>query len=758
MGTMGWVLGLVLLAQPTGAIHGIVVDTANGTGVGRVSVRLQSTGRTVVTDDGGRFELADVATGEHELYVSAVDFILVKRTVTVTAGATSDVTVVLSEGTGTLHETVDVRGSAITPRREPAVAAEQTLGSRELQQLRGILTNDPLRAVQVLPGVAAGDDFRSEFAIRGMGVQHMTFTFEGIATPFLLHTVQQVHDSGSIAMVNGDVLEEISLLNGAYPQRHGNRLGAEIDFRMRDGSRERVHSHVSVSAIDASGVVEGPIGSSPLDAARDDPERVEAPKRGSWLFSARKSYLDLLVSRLYPVQNVSFGFADAQAKVAYDVNARNQIHLAFTGGRSQLERQPDLIGAGNLRSADNRSAMGVMTWRYLPSARFSLVQRVAVVANTFRNSSRDGAELNGGDGQDLVYRADLSVAPDAGVLFESGGEARRSTGAGREQRLVNGQLQAREDYDGSAVAASVYAQTRLGPATGPSITPGVRIDRWSLTSRTTASPWIQALLPLSRALTVRAGAGVHRQEPDFAAILGTRGTPDLRPERAYHADVGVEGRIGTTGRWQITGYDREDRDLLRLPDIDVRAVNGALVFGSLTTHYQNALSGHARGIEWLVQRQSPNGFSGWASYALGYARYRDVTTGEAFWGDFDQRHTINLYGTYRLSDRLSLSARFRQGSNFPTAGYWDARDGAYFVGTERNTLRVPAYSRIDARANRTFTWDQKRLTLFLEAINVANHANARFALPLISRRTFEATGLYENMVPLIPSIGILIEF
>jgi hypothetical protein len=634
-------------------------------------------------------------------------------------------------------------------RREPAVAAEQTLWSRELQQLRGILTNDPLRAVQVLPAVAAGDDFRSEFAIRGAGVEHMTFTFEGISTPFLLHTVRRVQDSGSVAMINGDVLEEISLLNGAYPQRHGNRLGAEIDFHMREGSRERVQSHVSVSALDASGVVEGPLGSS---------------KRGSWLFSARKSYLDLLVERLYPEQNVSFGFLDAQAKLTYDVTPRHQIHVAFTGGSSRLERQPDLLGAGNLRNADNQSAMGVLTWRYLPSPRVSLVQRVGVADNTFRNMSRDGAELDAGDAQDVVYRADLAFspgAPNGRVMVESGGDVRRSAGGGREQRLSNGRFQSREDYNSVATASSAYAQARLGSTKGGSLTPGVRIDRRSLIARTTASPWIQTLWPLTAwpgALTVRAGGGVHRQEPDFAEVLGSRGTRDLRPERAYHADIGVEGRIGATSRWQMTMYNREDRDLLRLPDSELRVVNGALVFPPLTTRYRNALDGHARGVEWLVQRQSPNGFSGWASYALGFVWYRDVTTGETFWGDFDQRHTVNLYGTYRLSDRLSLSARFRLGSNFPVAGYWDPRGGTYFVGTERNSVRIPSYSRLDVRANRTFTWDQKRLTLFLEAINVANRTNARVAVPSINRGTFETTGLFERMVPLVPSIGILLEF
>src|SRR4030095_14768455 len=88
--------------------------------------------------------------------------------------------------------------------------------------------------------------------------------------------------------------QQVTLLSGAYPERHGNRTAAEIDFLMREGSRDRVQSHLSVSAIDASGVVEGPIGGS---------------KRGAWLFSARKSYLDLIVERLYPEQNLSFGFA-----------------------------------------------------------------------------------------------------------------------------------------------------------------------------------------------------------------------------------------------------------------------------------------------------------------------------------------------------------------------------------------------------------------------------------------------------------------
>ena len=188
-----------------------------------------------------------------------VGFILVKRPVDVAPGAPLDLTIALSEGTGTYSETVTVAGERFR-EQEKSVPAQQTLGSADIQNLRNLLTNDPMRAIQVLPGVTTGDDFRSEFAVRGSPFGRMNFTFDGIPTSFLLHTVQQVQDGGSIAMLNGDILDGITLLNGSYPQRYGNRLGAELDFHMREGSRDRTQTRIGVSGTDASVVVEGPLG------------------------------------------------------------------------------------------------------------------------------------------------------------------------------------------------------------------------------------------------------------------------------------------------------------------------------------------------------------------------------------------------------------------------------------------------------------------------------------------------------------------
>jgi hypothetical protein len=729
------------LAQPAaGSIRGFVVDARDGGAVGRVSIRLQDTGATVVTGDDGRFELTGVAPGDHELYVSAVDFGLVKRTVTVVAGAAADVTIVL--GSGAFTDTVTVRGQA-PERREPESAAEQRLGGSELQQLRGLLTNDPLRAVQALPGVATGDDFRSEFAVRGLGVDMMNFTFEGVSTPLLVHTVREIRETGSVAMINADVLADATLNAGTYPQRYGNRLGAELDFRMREGSRERVQSHVSVSATDAAVVAEGPIGEL---------------KNGSWLASVRKSYLDFVIEKLYPDQQLGFSFADAQGKLVYDVTPHQQIQFAITAGESTLKRRPDLLLPGDLSTGTNQSAVGVFSWRYLPSSTLTLTSRTAVTANAFENISIAGPELDNGHSHDLIDRVDAVYSPSTRLTIETGGEVRQSAGSLGDSRLGVAAFVVRDRFDGTAWQLSGYALARATLAGGATIVPGVRFDRWTLTDHAEASPWIEASAPIASSLTLRGGAGVSRQDPGFDEVVGLRGTADLATARAYQVEAGIEGRITRTARWQVTAYDREDRDLLRLPNAEVRLFGDFAAGPSTRSRYVNAIDGFSRGVELLVERKTANGLSGWLSYSLGFARDRDRTTGESFWSDFDQRHTINFYGNYRLTERSSIGARFRAGSNFPAPGYWQSDAGGFALSDQRNTLRIPPYARLDVRGNRTFAWQRKRLTLFVEVLNVLDRTNERVSIPLIDPRTLRVTNLFETLVPLVPSAGLLLEF
>jgi hypothetical protein len=107
-----------------GTIRGVVLDRAVGSPIADVSVRLQDAKQTVKTDDAGRFELTDVAPGRRTLYVSVVGFILVKRGIEMPPGGTLELTIALSEGTGTYTESV-TRETTSTANL-PSAAARST--------------------------------------------------------------------------------------------------------------------------------------------------------------------------------------------------------------------------------------------------------------------------------------------------------------------------------------------------------------------------------------------------------------------------------------------------------------------------------------------------------------------------------------------------------------------------------------------------------------------------------------------------------
>ena len=325
------------------------------------------------------------------------------------------------------------------------------------------------------------------------------------------------------------------------------------------------------------------------------------------------------------------------------------------------------------------------------------------------------------------------------------------------QRFTQGRYRVINDFGGRATRAGAFAQLRwtAGPLT---LVPGVRADHWSLTGESTMSPWLQGDWRLTPSISVRGGAGVYRQFPEFEQVIGSLGQSGARSQRAAQYDLGFEQRLGQSMRWQVTLYDREEHGFFRRPAAETRLVLGRVVRGSTSAPWQPSLDGYARGVELLVQRKSTSGVSGWLSYSFGRSRENDWQTRESYWSDLDQRHTFNLYLFYRITGRTSVSAKLRAGSNVPAPGYYMQVGSEYFVSSVRNAVRLPTYSRVDLRGNRTFNWSRMRLTLFGEIMNVLNRDNVRFNPPGISTSTGRVSGLFESMIPIVPSAGILIEF
>ena len=642
-----------VVAQPqTGVVGGRVVDARSDQPLARVLVHVENHPTFVETDESGAFTVT-LPPGRFTIAASLIGYAVVRQAVHIQPGGSMNLIIELSEGAGTFEEHVAVAGAMRTEvERAPAGSV---LHGRDLQALRGVMLDDPLRAVQALPAATSTDDFYSEFAVRGSSFRHLNLAIDGIPSPYLIHTIHGLTDGGSIAMVNSEALGAVSLLPGGYPQRIGRRLAGQIDLTTRDGDRERFHGRVGLSGTSATFIGEGPL----------------TGKRGSYVVSARRSYLDYLVKRIDPEGSFGFGFSDALAKVTFDVDSRNQIQVLTVFGRSAFDEGVEDIGRNDEAYATSRAWFSAVTWRLTPSRAFSLSQHVYITGRNYRNTSEEDIVLDTGGASDVAWRADAAYAPHDGWLAEFGGDLQRLSARNARRRTLDGANEpiVLEDYRVTSRAASAYVQfsARVGRL---SINPGGRLDYWGPTGVTTASPWITGELSMTAGTRLRMGSGIYRQFPALDRLNGLRGEARLKPERATHVDVALSRMFARGIDVQVTGYTRAERDILRALGAEphrISAVSIALARGD--ARWSNRLDGRARGVEALIRRDSATGLSGWIAYAYARHRYEDAQAGETFWSDFDQRHTFSAFGLYRVSNRTSVGAKFRYGSNYPITGY-----------------------------------------------------------------------------------------
>lgn len=113
---------------------------------------------------------------------------------------------------GRFVEAVIVRATA---RDGDAAPARATLDAEGVQAARSLLHDDPLQTVQTLPGVAAADDFRSEFSVRDSPYRHIGIVVDGVSAPWLKHSVYGRTDAGSLSLFGNDVINEATLRGGA---------------------------------------------------------------------------------------------------------------------------------------------------------------------------------------------------------------------------------------------------------------------------------------------------------------------------------------------------------------------------------------------------------------------------------------------------------------------------------------------------------------------------------------------------------------
>lgn len=743
-------------AQTTSnALRGQVVDATTGEAIAKAKVVVQSSNQSnelsTTTDDAGLFVFDNLTAGEIELTVSTVNYALLKRRITLEADEETSVTVALSQEAATLKEEVTVSVAPFDSLTSTAVASEQRLTKTELAQTSSVIVSDPLRAAQALPGVVANDDFRSEFAVRGAGFDRVGLFIDDAQTDNFVYTVRGFSDTGSLSIINGDALESVALLAGAYPARYGDSTAGAVVLETREGNRVKRNVRVGASVTNVNGIIDAPF----------------ANKRGAYLFSARKSFAGLITRRLQnEVEDTNpppiVEFADVQGKIVYDLNQRHKLALSAIFGDFDLDVNipREQLGINSLSTSGSRNSLLNFAHTYTPNERTVINSRFINTRLNFANRNRENSILDDGTRTQTGVRSDASFnltrfpnhRLEAGIYLRSlGAEGSSARTLSNTREIIS--LFDERSFEQAYYAQDSYTNERLNLT----LTGGARVERSGRSDETFFMPRASLSYSFGEDLyRVRAGFGTYRQFPDFNELFGMNGNPNLKADRATHYNLSFERFFGQRTRLLVEAYNRTERRLAY--SLTEPRIAGS-TFDFINFPFRNALNGYARGIEITAQRRSANGLTGFVSYAYSRTRLRDDALNIRFPSDFDQPHTVTLFGNYRFTDTFNLSAQWRAGTGTPVTGFYRARDNNYFLSDTRNTARIPAYSRVDVRAAKTFLFDRFRMTLNGEVLNLLNRDNLRFigfdGFDFNSGRVF---GNLTRTLPILPSAGVVFEF
>jgi hypothetical protein len=734
----------------TGDISGRVISARGSEPLALVQIEVQGAPFRTVTAEDGTFHIAAIPAGKYVLQASIVGYYTVREDFELTAGQNKTFEIVLASSNEKFTQNVEVVADPFELSTQTS-ASEFTLEGEERKNLASVLADDPLRAVQSLPGVTSNNDFSSDFSIRGAPFDRVGVYLDGILLHSPFHTTDGQAENGSLTIFNGDLTEDMSLYQGAWPVRYSDRTAGILAVDTRQGNREKVRGQFSASASNAGILLEGPIGKN---------------KRGSWLANFRKSYLQYILNRIDFGDQAPFIFAfmDGQARLDYDLTPKHAVSLSYLDGSSSVDRQRfrDELGVNSIMTSAFRFTLVNAGSRYSPNQHFLISNHLAWSRVPGNVQNRDNAFLSDGSFYEWTWHGDVSVVAAKNNL-DFGGEARRiRQDSSVLQFIYTPTLTPALDRSrGSGTQYGVYVQESLGFARDRGrVTVGARQQESTISPTQITTPYFSVSFQAHEKTRLQLNWGQYGQFPELNQFFSNFALQKLLPERATHYEASVEQRLDERTRVRVEFYDRQDRDILARPTLDPRVNQfGTIVTALPTAPWLNSERDYSRGVQVFLQRRTANGFTGWISYAYGRTVVRDGELNLQFPSDYDQRHTFNIYGSRRLRPTVNLSARFTYGSGMPFPGFYKVVDGGYALSVQRNGVRASAYQRTDLRLNKAFVKQKYTATLFGEIVNLTNHRNRDFDSPgpydVTIGRTFPT---FFSMFPILPSVGLVLEF
>jgi hypothetical protein len=754
---------LAAAAAHAAEIKGKVTNAFGGEALGKVQVVVLETKAGTVTSRSGEFEIPNLAPGSYTLRLNAVSYRLLTIPFTLAADEVKEFSITMVPDNFHHTDKVEVHGDVFQTNDSPATV-ETNLTSSEIRESSTVFADDPFRAVQTLPGVSAegNNEFFAEFSVMGASFSNVSIYIDDVLVPRPFHEIGNFVEGASLGVLTSEVVEEMKLLPAAYPEKFGDATGAALDVHTREGGRAAPLFRITTGIAASEFLGEGGLGSK---------------RKGSWLVSARKSYINYLVkNRIQDAPDI--GFYDGDAKLNYDLTPRQNLSFFATGGHtSMVMNNRASLGADDFASGKSDFALARTGWRWSLSPRLLLEARGAYFREPQDLRNNANQILISNDYQEWVGGANLNWNWLKDSVLEAGWTGRH---------LRNGYANVYFDpatgkvftghFQGNGLRQSVDVQDSSSLLHGHiHLLGSVRWDRSLGFLPQRVSPQMSAAVRVARATELQFSAGRYSQFSDdvFGPPPGVCVAEGGLPPKADQYSAAVEQRLGENTRVRVQAFQR--KTFYTFGAISPNQLNAspcpALQPYAASTYQRD----YSQGMQFVVQRRSANRLSGWLGYTLLRAReaqYQIPIPFSLFNNQFtlftntgyystleDQRNSLNVFATYRLRPSVNLSGKWLYGSGDPIPSGTFVQVNGQYVPVGLNSTRLGIYDRLDLRVDKDWAFTRWKLTFYGEVLNLTNHYNARYGYSsAIDPNTGRAQIKTLQGLPITPTAGLAFQF
>jgi outer membrane receptor protein involved in Fe transport len=742
------VRGAAIDTARRGMIVGEVVDATSGRPVTLAQVSLRGARLGATTDLNGGFVVRSVPDGNYTIDVRRIGYQpLVQSDVVVDAGSIVRQSLSLTPLAFQLSEVTVTPGSFSF--FEAATTARQTVSRTEIQEAP--FGEDLFRAMNRLPGLASGD-YGAHFSIRGGRHDETLILLDGleIYEPFHLKDFAD----GALSIIDVEAIDGVELLTGGFSARYGDKRSGVMNISSRTPNGDGTHLTLGASFTSANALAEGTF----------------SEKKGAWLVSGRRGYVDLLLGLINKKETKAPTYEDVFGTVRYKLRPNHALALNVLQARDNYRFTINSTTGFNdsipsQEGADNGygNSYAWLTLRSLFGRHLAVTSLASFGSVTATRQGDEHHRLEpmefygveghrdftvGGVKQDFSYQRSNRMALDWGYDARS-----MHANFDWENRVTQNPDDPTPDTTGFYPRITTRAKKANGTTLGAYVSDrvqlfdpltlelGLRYDAATYTHDSDWSPRLHALVRLGRRTSLRTGWGQYRQRQGIADENAFDKLSQYFPsELSGQWTLGFEHRFAGGGWFRAEAYHKKGshlRPILRnwkggLNVFPESAEDRILVYTDATT---------SKGLELYHERRIGRRVDVRAGYAWSFTeeavsrvdnvndRLKLVFDSTHAWPE-DQRHALNLDVSYRPFDRWSITSALTFHTGWPYTAELGVpvrkRDGTMDISVRPDSLygkRLPPYQRVDIRATRRKVTANGEFRFFFELINLTNHEN-----------------------------------